>query len=127
MTRICVFLAIASFAAMIILSIIGNLLHSKGIIRDGSTIQHISAAVFFTLFALYAASAIPAKIFVFVAAQSKIGNADVGMVCFLAVHANGVTFAFWSIFLLGFLIALPVMWTNFSSKSSKDVKQNKNP
>jgi hypothetical protein len=127
LTHLCIPLAIASFAAMIILSIIGSALHSKGIIRDSSPAQRISAIIFFTLFAIFSGASIPAMIYIFAAAQSKIGNADLAMVRFLRLHADGVTFAFWSVFLAGFLIALPVMWSNLSPKSPKDDQMKKEP
>ena len=127
LTHLCIPLAAASFAAMIILSIIGSALHSKGIIRDSSIAQRISAIIFFTLFAIFAGAAIPAMIYIFVAAQSKIGNADIAMVRFLRLHANGVTFAFWSVFAAGGIIALSAMWSTIFPKSPKDDRTKKEP
>ncbi len=103
-------LAIGSFAAILIMVAIGNHLQSRGVQNTGAISTTFKLAAF-GLFLILGFSLVPLMVHVFVIAQGKIGNGNAGAITFLRTHEIGVAVAFWSVFTLGLLIALPVMWT----------------
>lgn len=67
----------------------------------------------FALFILLGLALLAGMVHVFVALQTRIGNGEVPVVRFLAAHERGVIFGMWGMVLLGVIVALPAMWSDF--------------
>jgi hypothetical protein len=106
-------LAIGSFAALIILSVIGKALDVQNVVRNREAAGTIVKLTAFSLFLILGFSLLPVMLHLFVIAQGKIGNGELAPIRFLRQHEIGVTLAFWGMFTAGLLVALPVMWTDF--------------
>ena len=113
LTKISAVVGVASFAGIFVWGLIFQALLRLGILRNPDRIEpYIKTEVFF-LFCVFGFCCMPLLMRVFIAGQHTIGNTDVGMVRFLREHFVGVTLGFWAFLLLGLLVALPVMWTDF--------------
>lgn len=71
--------------------------------------QRLLLVLWFAVFLLIAFSAVPLMIKLFVHLQIRIGNGEHRVIRWLAGHRWPMTFAFWGVFALGLLIALPTM------------------
>jgi hypothetical protein len=106
------FLAVGSFVAMIALSVLGAILQSRGWHPDPEHPDRIATlvgGVFFALFLLLGFSLVPLMIHLFVVAQTRIGNGELGLIRTLAAHERAATWAVWALFGSGLAIATPVM------------------
>jgi multisubunit Na+/H+ antiporter MnhC subunit len=110
--KVIVVMAIGSFAALIVLALIGHFLELHVPARHHETASMVAKVTAVGLFLVLGFSLFPLMLHLFVVMQDKIGNADVGMVRFMREHERGVVFTIWGIFTAGLLIALPVMWTD---------------
>jgi len=104
--------AIGAIPAIFLLGALRQVLLSRHVIHDREAGLAMKVAVF-GLFLVFAFSLIPLALHFFIIGQGKIGNEDAGMVHFLRIHEQGVTYAVWGVFIAGLLIALPVMRTDF--------------
>jgi hypothetical protein len=100
-----------NLAALVVLSIIGNTLESRGVSIDRWPVIPRTALRGFGLLALvgFVVSVPPTMMKLFIAGQLKIGNADHPMVGFLQRHETGVVRGVWIVWLAGTLIALPFL------------------
>lgn len=114
--KVLIVLAIGSFAAILGLAAVGNVLQSRGV-QNTPAISTAFKLTAFSLFLVLAYTLVALLLHVFIVAQDRIGNGNVGMVVFLRTHEIGVDIGVWSMFTLGLLIALPVLWTQFFSFS----------
>lgn len=65
--------------------------------------------LWFGVFLLIGFGAVPMMIKLFVHLQMKIGNGEHAVIRWLDAHRWPMTFAFWGVFALGLLVALPTM------------------
>jgi hypothetical protein len=100
------FISGALFAALILLAILGNLLNGGRPLKDPMLMMG-ARILFFGLFLALAFSLIPLMLKIFLAAQLKIGNGELGFVKALAGHQAAVVWVVWGIFIAGLAIALP--------------------
>src|SRR5262245_24648845 len=70
-------------------------------------------AIFFPLLLVFIYSLVPLFIALFVRGQGAVGNADLGPIVWLRDHQKAAAFAFWGIWTLGLLIAMPFMLRDF--------------
>jgi hypothetical protein len=71
--------------------------------------QRLLLILWFAVFLLIAFSAVPLVIKLFVYLQIRIGNGEHWLIRWLDGHRWPMTFAFWGVFTLGLLIAVPTM------------------
>lgn len=95
------------FAAIVVMAIVGNVLHDSGMLPDNSTSQLAARIIFFALFLAFGYSAIPLMVKIVLAGQTKIGNAEVGLVRAAVAHQARIIVAFWILITLGLAIAIP--------------------
>ncbi|MDQ6632740.1 MAG: hypothetical protein M3Y82_13460 [Verrucomicrobiota bacterium] len=110
--KIVVGMAIGSFTALILLSLIGKALDVQNPVHNREAAAMIVKVTAIGLLLVFAFSLLPLMLHLFVVLQGKIGNGELAPIRFLREHERGVTFAFWGVFTAGLLIALPVMWTD---------------
>jgi hypothetical protein len=96
----------ALFAALILLAVLGNLLNGGRPLKD-PVLMMGARILFFGLFLALAFSLIPLMLKIFLAAQVKIGNGELGLIKALAAHQAAVVWVVWGIFIAGLAIALP--------------------
>lgn len=113
LTKIAVIVGVSAFLGIFAWGVIYQILLRTGVIRNPAKLEPYIKLGVFTLFFIFALCCMPLLIRLFLAGQGSVGNEDVGMVRFLGDHFVGVTFGLWAFLLLGMLIALPVMWTDF--------------
>jgi hypothetical protein len=95
------------FAAIIAMAMIGGVLHDQGYLPDSSATQLAARIIFFGLFLAFAYSTIPLGLKLFLAGQTVVGNADVGIIRAVAAHQTGVVIGAWLFISLGLAIAIP--------------------
>jgi hypothetical protein len=95
------------FAAIVVMAIVGNVLHDSGYIADASASQFAAKIIFFTLFLAFGFSCIPLMVKLVLAGQAAIGNADVGIVRYVAAHETWIVIGLWLLIGLGLAIAIP--------------------
>jgi hypothetical protein len=100
-----------NLAALVVLSIIGNTLESRGVSIDRWPVIPRTLLRGLGLLALvgFVVSVPPTMLKLFIAGQLRIGNAGHPMVGFLQRHEAGVVRAVWVVWLAGTLIALPFL------------------
>jgi hypothetical protein len=113
LTKISAIVGLSAFAGIFAWGALFQLLQRNGLIRDPARLEPFIKLGVFALFLLFALGCMPLMMRLFIAGQGSIGNEDLSMVRFLRDHFVAVTFAVWAFMLLGLVIALPVMWTDF--------------
>jgi hypothetical protein len=93
---------------VILLAVAGNALISSGTVKDLGPFQTPAKILFFGIFIAFGLSLVPLMVKLVVAAQLHAGNADVGLVKFLADHQVAIIWTFWILIALGIAVALPV-------------------
>jgi hypothetical protein len=96
----------ALFAALILLAVLGNLMNSGRPLKDPALLMG-ARILFFGLFLALGFSLVPLMLKIFLAAQVKIGNAELGLIKTLAAHQTTVVWVVWGIFIAGLAIAIP--------------------
>ncbi|HYL74013.1 MAG TPA: hypothetical protein VEU96_07385 [Bryobacteraceae bacterium] len=99
--------AVGSFALIFVAGLVGRMAIRAGM--DEKTAGVLTRCGILLLFFIFGFSCIGLMIHVFIVLQTRIGNAAVPMVRFMADHETGVTVAAWSFLGLGTIIALPFM------------------
>ncbi len=97
----------ALIAAIVVFSIVGNVLHDQGILKDGSGVQSVAKYIFFGLFLAFGYSAIPLMVKLVLAGQAKIGNADVALVRTAQANETRLIIGFWALITAGLALAIP--------------------
>jgi len=110
LTRLEVVTACVSFAGIFVAAIVAHLLVLAGL--PETTVQSALAVVIMLLFCLFGFACIGLMIHLFVMLQGGIGNANQGMVRFLAQNERKVTFGAWIFLGIGALIAMPFALSN---------------
>jgi hypothetical protein len=100
------FISGALFAGLILLAILGSLLNGGRPLKD-PVLMMGARILFFGLFLALAFSLIPLMLKIFLAAQVKIGNGELGLIKALGAHQAAVVWVVWGIFIAGLAIALP--------------------
>jgi len=100
---------ISALVLLIASAVIGNYLESSGILTKEKLGQRGLAAVmliYFGLFCIIAFSAVPVIFRLFIAGQSKIGNAGQPVIQWLQAHEAIVVYTVWALFSTGLLTAI---------------------
>lgn len=106
-------LALGALGGLLALAVTGQIAQTTGLVKNSETVERTMKIAVFMLFLIFAFALIPLLLHVFLSLQERMGNANAGMIRFLRSHENGVVYFVWGFYLLGLLIALPVMWTDF--------------
>jgi hypothetical protein len=93
-------------AALILFAVLGNLVNGGRPPKDPALLMG-ARILFFGLFLALAFSLIPLMLKVFLAAQVKIGNGEIGLIKTLAAHQAAVVWVVWGLLIAGLAIALP--------------------
>jgi hypothetical protein len=112
LVKVCALIAAGALAAMVLLSIAGYLIDAKQFVRSPQTLNQLgpyAGVTFFSLFLVMGFALVPLFLRLFVVLQERIGNGELGIVRMLRAHEAGITYGVWAMFLVGALIALPVM------------------
>jgi hypothetical protein len=117
MVNIKLYLVIAAvaFGLMIIGSIIGGLIGTRGHAAD-PRLEKTVLMIYGFLFLALGFAAVPILLRVFTTLQARIGNGDLPPVRWIRDHEFGISCGVWGIFLLGMLIALSTVLKNWFSK-----------
>ncbi len=111
--RACAIVAIASFALMIAIGVLGNVAAARHWIRppEGPTKGYAPyvLAVLLVLVVALAFSLVPLMVRGVLRAQEAASNGALGLVRFLRDHENAITYAMWALLGLGSMIAIPAM------------------
>jgi len=97
----------ALFAAIIVMAMVGNMLHDRGLLADSSANQFAARVIFFGLFLVFGFSCIPLLLKLFLAGQAAIGNGNLAIVRGMAAHQTGIVIGFWLFLCLCLAIAIP--------------------
>jgi hypothetical protein len=104
-TRIFLIVFLSALGLMIIGSIVGNILESKGIL-NAATIgaKGIIAwkLAYFVLFCVMAFAFVPVVVRLFISLQIKIGNGEFFLIKFFQAHEQAIVYGFWIFMVIGF-------------------------
>jgi hypothetical protein len=108
----CLFVFFSLVVLMIIISIVGGMLLSKGAL----TKEVIGAPVFTLLFIIYIVllfimffPLVPVIIRFFINAHIRLGNSDLPLIKWMRNNEKKVTFYIWAFYLIILSVALPVL------------------
>jgi hypothetical protein len=108
-TRIYLIVFLSALGLMVIGSIIGNMLESRGTLSTITIgVNGINAIklAYFALFCVMAFSFIPLVVRFFIYMQIKIGNGEFFLIKFFQTHEQGIVYCFWIFMVIGFAIIL---------------------
>jgi len=97
------------FALILLMGIGGNALQAAGVIKHPEALQTPMKIIFLTIFIAFAFSLVPTMVKLFVAGQTRIGNAEEGPIRFIEAHQVAIIWAIWIIWIAGMAIATPTM------------------
>jgi hypothetical protein len=100
---------ISAMALLIASAIVGNYLESSGILTREKLGQRGLATVmlfYFGLFCIIVISAVPVTFRLFIAGQSRIGNAGRPVIQWMQAHETIIVYAVWAFFTTGLLTAI---------------------
>jgi hypothetical protein len=120
--KISLAVAIACVLTFVLWGVSRKILVVQGVLRDEEA-GPLAKLVLFALFFVFCLSLVPPILHGFLAAQGRIGNAEVGLVRVLRDHEFRVTLLVWGLMTAGMAIALPVMWTDFFGFTSPAATQ----
>jgi hypothetical protein len=104
--------AIACVLAFVLWGVGRKILVVQGVLRDEEA-GPLAKLVLFALFFVFSLSLVPLILHGFLAAQGRIGNADLGPVRAVRDHQFRATLIVWGLMTAGMAVALPVMWNDF--------------
>jgi len=113
--KLYIVIAVSSFGLMIVGSMIGGLLGSRGYASDPQ-LEKTMLIIYGVLFLALAFAAVPILLRVFTTLQAKIGNGDLPPIRWIRKNESVITYWVWGIFLLGLVIALPTALKDWFSK-----------
>lgn len=96
----------AFFAALILFAILGNVVTGGRPLKDPALMLGAKVLIF-GLFLAFGFSLIPLMLKIFLAAQVKIGNGEVGIIKTLASHQTAAVWIIWGLFIAGMAVAIP--------------------
>jgi hypothetical protein len=99
------------FAAMILFAVAGNLLTGGRPLKD-PTLMLGAKILIFGLFLVFGFSLIPLMLKLFLAAQVRIGNGELGPIKTLMAHQTAVIWVIWGMFIAGMALAIPAAIDN---------------
>ena len=114
--------AVACVLAFVLWGVSRKILVMQGVLRDEEG-GPLAKLALFALFFVFGLSLVPLILHGFLAAQGRIGNADLGLVRALRDHEFRATLIVWGLMTAGMAVALPVMWTDFFGFSSPAATQ----
>jgi len=106
--KICLIIIASVFGLMVAGAIIVNILESNGTLgKLGSGGITAIKLTYFALFCVMCFSLLPLFIRYFISAQIKIGNGEYFLIKWIQAHEQTVVYGFWSLFIVGLVIAVP--------------------
>jgi hypothetical protein len=102
---------VSAWLIIILVSIAGSAVQSSGAVKDPGLMKLIGLyikGIFFTSFLIQAFCLLPLVLKLFIFMQIKIGNGGHVLVRALIEHEKAVVYCYWTIWLLGLAVAIPV-------------------
>ncbi len=106
----CTIICVISLGLILILSMIGGVLESSGIVTKESVGPlgiKIILAIYVALFIIPAFAVVPPFLRAFTMLQRAIGHGDFVIIKFIRKNERNITYCIWVIFLFGIIMALP--------------------
>jgi hypothetical protein len=100
---------------MIVGSIIGGILESRGYAPD-SQLEKTILIIYVVLFLALGFASVPILLRVFTTLQARIGNGELPPVRWIRKNEFVISCCVWGFFLLGLIIALPVAFKDWFSR-----------
>jgi hypothetical protein len=111
-TKTFIIIFATAWVAIIVIGVVGNGLQARGLISDPATMARVglyAKIIIFTLFVVQSFCLLPLALRLFVALQIKIGNREHALVKALIEHERGVIYAYWAVWFVGLVVALPTI------------------
>ena len=108
-------IAAASFGLMIVGSIIGGILGSRGY-ASNPQLEKTVLMIYCVLFLALGFAAVPILLRLFTTLQARIGNGELPPIRLIRNHEFVISCWVWGIFLLGLIIALPTVIKDWFSR-----------
>jgi hypothetical protein len=107
--KTCLIIIASAFGIMLAGAVIVNVLEWYGILNNaGPGVISAVKWAYFVLFCIMGFCLVPVVIRYFISAQIKIGNGEHSLIKWLQASEQTVIYGFWSLFIIGLCIALPV-------------------